>query len=89
LKKKLGAELEPYVILGACHPPSAHRALTAFPAVGVLLPCNVSVSVEADRTVVRAMNPETAMSLIESPEVARVATDVGQALQRVLATLPQ
>ena len=87
LKQKLGVDLEPYVILGACHPPSAHRVLTAMPAVGVLLPCNVTVSVEEGQTVVRAMNPEAAMGLLEDPTVAEVATEVGAALERVLGTL--
>ena len=46
LKKKLDVDREPFLILGACHPPSAHKATTAVPAVGVYLPCNVTVSVE-------------------------------------------
>jgi len=86
LKQKLGVEREPYVILGACHPPSAHRALTAVPAVGVLLPCNVTVSVEQGRTVVRAMNPGAAMSLLGDPTVEQVAREVGASLERVLST---
>jgi uncharacterized protein (DUF302 family) len=87
LKKKLDVDLEPYVILGACHPPSAHRALTAMPSIGVLLPCNVTVSVEGGKTVVRAMNPEAAMGMLENPDINEVATEVGIALKRVLATL--
>jgi uncharacterized protein (DUF302 family) len=84
LKKKLDVDREPYLILGACHPPSAHRALSALPEVGVLLPCNVTVSVEDGGTVVRAMNPEAAMSLLDNEEVAGVAREVGAALRRVL-----
>jgi uncharacterized protein (DUF302 family) len=84
LKKKLDVDREPYLILGACHPPSAHRALTAAPEVGVLLPCNVTVSRENGRTVVRAMNPQAAMSLLDDPVVAEVAGEVGAALQRVM-----
>lgn len=84
LKKKLDVDREPYLILGACHPPSAHRALTAEPAVGVLLPCNVTVSVEDGGTVVRAMNPESAMTMIGNPEVGAVAHEVGAALRRVI-----
>jgi len=84
LKKKLGVDRPPYVILGACHPPSAHRALEAEPQVGVLLPCNVTVSVESGKTVVRAMDPAAVMGLIERPELASVATEVGAALRRVL-----
>ena len=86
LKKKLDVDREPYLILGACHPPSAHRALTAEPSVGVLLPCNVTVSVEDGGTVVRAMNPEAAMTMIGNPEVGTVAREVGAALRRVVET---
>lgn len=84
LKKKLDVDRPPYLILGACHPPSAHRALTAEPSVGVLLPCNVTVSTEEGRTVVRAMNPEAAMTMIDNPTVASVAKEVGAALRRVV-----
>jgi len=84
LKKKLDVDVEPYVILGACHPPSAHRALAAAPEVGVLLPCNVTVSREGGKTVVRAMNPQSALSLVDAPEVAAVADEVGTALRRVV-----
>ena len=87
LKKKLDVDREPYLILGACHPPSAHRALTASPEVGVLLPCNVCVSVEGGQTVVRAMNPESAMSLLKDPEVGEVAREVAAALRRVVQSV--
>ena len=84
LKKKLDVDREPYVILGACHPPSAHRALTASPQVGVLLPCNVTVSVEEGRTVVRAMNPAGVLDVLDNPEIETVAAEVGAALRRVV-----
>jgi uncharacterized protein (DUF302 family) len=84
MKAKLGVEGEPYVILGACHPPSAHRSLTAAPEVGVLLPCNVTVSVEGGRTVVRAMNPGSVMGIIGKPDLAPIGEHVGAALRRVL-----
>ncbi|HEX2162815.1 MAG TPA: DUF302 domain-containing protein [Thermoanaerobaculia bacterium] len=87
LKKKLDVDREPYLILGACHPPSAHRALTAQPAVGVLLPCNVCVSREGGRTVVRAMNPESAMAMLDDAAVAEVACEVAAALRRVIAAV--
>ena len=85
VKAKLGVEREPYLILGACHPPSAHAALTASPEVGVLLPCNVTVSVEGGRTVVRAMNPAGVLGMIASPALAPVGKQVGAALRRVVA----
>ncbi|HEX2253072.1 MAG TPA: DUF302 domain-containing protein [Thermoanaerobaculia bacterium] len=84
LKKKLDVDREPYLILGACQPQSAHRALTAAPEVGVLLPCNVTVSRENGQTVVRAMNPEVALGMLDDPEVEAVACEVGAALRRVL-----
>ena len=87
LKKKLDVDRPPYLILGACHPPSAHRALTAAPETGVLLPCNVTVSVEEGRTMVRAMNPQVALGVLGKPEIADVADEVGAALQRVVAAV--
>jgi len=85
MRAKLGVEREPYLILGACHPPSAHQALAAAPEAGVLLPCNVTVSVEAGRTIVRAMNPEGALGVVGKPALAPVGAHVGQALRRVVA----
>jgi uncharacterized protein (DUF302 family) len=84
LKAKLGVDVEPYVILGACHPPSAHRLLTAAPEVGVLLPCNVTVSVEGGRTVVRAMNPGSVLGIMRKPDLVSIGEHVGAALRRVL-----
>lgn len=85
MRAKLGVEREPFVILGACHPESAHRALTAAPEVGVLLPCNVTVSREDGRTVVRAMDPERVLGIIGRPELAAVGASVGAALHRVVS----
>ena len=84
LKKKLDVDREPYLILGACHPPSAHKALSAVPEVGVLLPCNVTVSVEDGTTVVRAMDPAGVMGILGSPELAEVGADIGARLRRVV-----
>jgi uncharacterized protein (DUF302 family) len=87
LKKKLDVDRSPYVILGACHPPSAHRALELRPDIGVMLPCNVTVSVEDDRTVVRAMNPAAALQMFDEPGIREVAADVGAALERVVGAV--
>ncbi|HEY4596057.1 MAG TPA: DUF302 domain-containing protein, partial [Thermoanaerobaculia bacterium] len=83
LKKKLDVDRDPYLILGACHPPSAHRALTAVPEVGVLLPCNVTVSRENGKTVVRAMNPKAALGILNNPALDDIACEVAAALRRV------
>jgi uncharacterized protein (DUF302 family) len=87
LKAKLGVEREPYVILGACNPPLAHRALEAEPAVGVLLPCNVDVYQENGRTVVQAVNPRRLFQMVEHPALASLADEVAQKLERVLEGL--
>lgn len=87
LKKKLDVDRDPYLILGACHPPSAHRALTAVPEVGVLLPCNVTVSRENGKTVVRAMNPKAALGILNSPALDDIACEVAAALRRVVGAV--
>lgn len=86
LKKKLDVDRDPYLILGACHPPSADKALSAVPGVGVLLPCNVTVSIEDGQTIVRAMDPASAMGILDEPELEAVGSDVGSRLQRVVAS---
>lgn len=85
MKKKLDKDLPPYLILGACAPPMAFKALSAEPDLGVLLPCNVVIYVDGQgRTVVSAMEPEAAMSLIGNPVVDEVASEVGPRLRRVV-----
>lgn len=80
LRAKLGEEMDPYLILGACNPPFAHKAIGAEPQIGVLLPCNVVVRVEDGDVVVDAMDPTAVMSVVESPGVAEVAEEVGARL---------
>ncbi len=84
LKAKLDVDREPYLILGACHPPSAHAVIGAAPEVGVLLPCNVTVSVENGTTTVRAMDPSGAMEMIDDPVVSEVAADIRERLERAI-----
>lgn len=86
LKTKLNANFRPYVILGACNPSMAYRALTAEPDIGVLLPCNV-VIYAADapgRTVVSAVDPETSLARVGNDALRPVAADVKARLRRVL-----
>ena len=87
LKKKLDADFRKYVILGACNPPLAHRALQAELEIGLLLPCNVIVYEEDGGAVVSAIDPMAAMSIAESPALEDVATTVNSKLRRVIENL--
>ncbi len=89
MKQKLDVDFRPYVILGACNPPLAHRALSAEREIGLLLPCNVIVYAadEAGKSVVSAMDPEAALSLAARPEIEPLAREVRQRLERVLAAI--
>ena len=89
LKKKLDVDFRPYVILGACNPPLAHRALTAERDIGLLLPCNVIVyAADAEGySVVAAMDPVEALSLTGNDAIRPLAEDVKARLQRVLTAI--
>ncbi|HPV08282.1 MAG TPA: DUF302 domain-containing protein, partial [Aggregatilineales bacterium] len=90
LKEKLGADFRPYVILGACNPPLAHRALEAEPRIGALLPCNVTVEQAGEGARVRLVNPFAMLAvgdLGENAEVRAVALEANERLQRVASAL--
>ncbi len=90
-KKKLDVDFRPYVILGACNPPLAYRALTAEPDIGLLLPCNVIVYTgdTPDSTNVVAIDPVVQLGITGNAELESVADDVRQRLERVLANLAE
>ena len=88
LKKKIDVDFRNYIILGACNPPLAHQALSAEPAIGLLLPCNVVVTDDADgNAIVSAIDPVQMFSVVGRNDLEPVAKDVGQRLRRVLAAL--
>lgn len=88
LKEKLGEDMAPYRILGACNPPLAHRAITAEPSIGALLPCNVIVrQVESGRVAVEIMDPNAVLQLVNKPEIKELAGSVRAKMENVLNAL--
>ncbi|WP_068154313.1 DUF302 domain-containing protein [Rhodococcus phenolicus] len=90
LKAKLGEDMEDYLILGACNPPLAHRAVTVDRRIGLLLPCNVVVRTdpaEPGTVLVDAMNPQMMVQVADHPGLAEVADDATAALQAAIDSL--
>jgi uncharacterized protein (DUF302 family) len=88
LKKKLDVDFRPYKILGACNPPLAYQALKAAPEVGLLLPCNVTVSQVGENEIeVSLVNPLAMLGIAGSAELQNVAEEASTRLERVAAAL--
>jgi uncharacterized protein (DUF302 family) len=87
LKEKLDIDRPRYVILGACNPHFAHKALETEPDIGLLLPCNVVVYERDGRTRVAAMDPEAALRLADNPNIEPIAREVRQRIERVIEQL--
>lgn len=87
MKSKLDVDMDPYIILGACNPPLAHRAITAQAIVGVLLPCNVVVREEAGSVVVEAVDPLAMLGVIDDPTLKDVAAEAADRLRTAIAAL--
>jgi uncharacterized protein (DUF302 family) len=90
LKEKLGEDMEDYLILGACNPPLAHRAVNVHRQIGLLLPCNVVVradSTDANTMIVEAMDPQVLVEVTQEPALGEVADEVRARLQAVIDSL--
>jgi uncharacterized protein (DUF302 family) len=88
MKEKLGVDMPPYRILGACNPALAHQALQAVPDIGLLLPCNVIVREEArERVVIGFLDPQTMVNLAGKPGVKTVADAAEERLRRACESL--
>ena len=92
LLEKLGEEMEPYLIIGACNPRLAHRALSAEPEIGALLPCNVVVRARDGGVVVDALDPAVMATVAESPLLQPIAEEaaglIGDALDALARAHP-
>jgi uncharacterized protein (DUF302 family) len=88
LRENLGAQMEQYVILGACNPPLADRALSADRSIGLLLPCNVVVRAVGDGTFVEALDPRVIAAVAGQPELTGIAEDAAARLRAALDALP-
>lgn len=89
LREKLGERMEQYVILGACNPPLAHRALTADRSIGLLLPCNVVVRETSDGSIVEALDPRAIADVAGNTELTDIAEDAAARIQTALDALPR
>lgn len=87
LKQKLGVDFQRYVILGACNPQLAHRALSLEPGVGLLLPCNVVVSESAQGAVVQVVKPQAMLGVVQRKEIQPIADEADARLRRALEDL--
>lgn len=87
LKAKLGADVDPYVILGACNPPLAHRMIQADAEIGALLPCNVVLRQDAESVAVRFMDPGVIVAVTDAEGADVIAAEVRERLRRVAAAI--
>ena len=86
-KNKINVDIEPLLILGACNPNYANRALQAEPSIALLLPCNVVIRKTDAGVVVEMINPQMMVEITEAPEMAVIADEVSEKLSAALASL--
>ncbi|MCB7481027.1 DUF302 domain-containing protein [Christiangramia sediminis] len=85
LKKKLDVNFKKYLILGACNAPYAHKALQAEDKIGTMLPCNIIVQeLEKDKIEIAAVNPKASMQAVKNKDLEKIATEIGEKLQKVI-----
>jgi len=86
-KEKLGIDFKKYVILGACNPSNAHKAIIAEENIGLMLPCNVIVYERGSKTVISIIKPTVAMGMIDNEELKQIARLVEMKLKKVFESL--
>lgn len=82
-EEKLGIDFKKYIILGACNPPSAHKAILAEENIGLMLPCNVVIYEKQDKTVVSIIKPTVAMKMVANVDLAEIAATIEKKLKNV------
>jgi len=87
LRDRLGQDMEDYLILGACNPPLAHRALDADRKIGLLLPCNVVVRTAGGQTIIEALNPQVMVQVAGQPSLTPVADEATSKIRAALDSL--
>jgi uncharacterized protein (DUF302 family) len=87
MHEKLGEDMEDYMILGACNPPLAYRALGVDRRIGLLLPCNVVVRADGEETIVEALDPQVMVTVAGKDDLAPVADEATRRLQTALDAL--
>ncbi len=86
-KEKLGIDFKKYVILGACNPSSAHKAILVEENIGLMLPCNVIVYEKGDKTIISIIKPTVAMEVTNSEELKQIAENVEAQLKKVFDSI--
>ena len=86
-KEKLGLEYHKYIILGACNPPNAFKALEVEENIGLMLPCNIIIYQKNDTVTVSIIKPSLAMEMINNPELSMIAQSIEQKLKSVFDKL--
>lgn len=87
LRSKLGIEIDPYLILGACNPRYAHQSLQCDPSIGLLLPCNVVIRSADAGTIVEMINPQMLVQVTQNPDLQQVAHEVSDRLESAMEAL--
>jgi uncharacterized protein (DUF302 family) len=86
-KEKLGIDFKKYIILGACNPPSAHKAILVEENIGLMLPCNVIIYERQNKTVVSIIKPTVAMKMIGNVELEQIASTIETKLKKVFDSI--
>ena len=87
MKSRLGIDVSPHLILGACNPVLAHRTLDVDPSVGALLPCNVVLRDDDGDTIVEVMEPLAVLGILDDPAIHPIAVEASERLRRAITAL--